>query len=256
MKILCVANHKGGVGKTTTAINVAAGLAKKGKKTLLIDLDAQGNSSVGLGIDTDDSLTLADLLLQDNVEIRDVIQHTEVKNLDIIPSDLSLSTAEVRMSADGGKDYQLRRHIESLTGYDYVVLDCPPNFGTMTINAFTTASDVLMPLELDYFNLKSMNSFLDLLNHVRKKITPVVKHDVDVFGVLITSFDPRTNISKEVLKALEGIFPKKILKTRIPVNVKLKEAQAARKCIFDYDNKSKGAEAYQNAVSELMERGL
>lgn len=256
MKVLCVANHKGGVGKTTTSINIAAGLAKRGKRTLLIDLDAQGNSSVGLGINTDNVYTLSDLLLQEEVKVEDVIQHTAIENLDIIPSDLSLSTAEVRISAEGGKDYQLRRYVENLKNYDFVILDCPPNFGTMTINAFTTASKVLMPVELDYFNLKSLYSFLDLLNHVRKKVTPVVKHDIDIFGILITSFDPRTNLSKEVLSSIEESFPKKLMETRIPINVKLKEAQAAHKSIFDYDSTSKGAEAYKNAVTELLERGL
>jgi len=253
---MCVANHKGGVGKTTTSINLASGLANKGHKTLLVDCDPQGHSSAGLGIETEDNLTLADLLIQDNIDAKDVIQKTGVKNLDIIPCDLSLSNADLHMSVSGGKDYQLRARLEKVRGYDFVVLDCPPNFGTLAINAYTTASKIILPIQLGFFSLKGVNSFMDSLQHVRKRITPIVKHDVNIFGVLITFYDPRTKMAQETLRAVEEIFPEKLLKTRIPQNIKLNEAQAAGKSIFEYDGKCKGAVAYRELTTELIARGL
>ena len=148
MKTVCVANHKGGVGKTTTSINLAAGFANLGYRTLLIDCDPQGHSSAGLGISTNEILTLADLLIQDGVTPADVIHKTNIKNLSIIPCDLSLSNADIHLSVRGGKDYQLRTRLEGLKGFDIVIFDCPPNFGTLAINAYTTASKIIIPIQL------------------------------------------------------------------------------------------------------------
>lgn len=256
MKTFCVANHKGGVGKTTTSINLAAGFANLGYRTLLIDCDPQGHSSAGLGVSTDEIPTLADLLIQDGVTPADVIHKTNVKNLSIIPCDLSLSNADLHLSVRGGKDYQLRTRLEGLKGFDVAIFDCPPNFGTLAINAYTTASKIIIPIQLGYFSLKGVDSFLESIKHVRERITSVVKHDISVFGVLVTFFDSRTNISKEVLESIKEIFPKELFKTMIPQNIKLNEAQASGKSIFEYAPECKGAIAYAELTKEIVKRGL
>ena len=256
MKTLCIANHKGGVGKTTTAINLAAGFANAGRRTLLVDCDPQGHSSAGLGIKTDDTLTLADLLIQEGVTAADVIQPTKLANLSIIPCDLSLSNADLYLSVRGGKDYQLRTRLDGLAGFDIAIFDCPPNFGTLAINAYTTASKIIIPVQLGYFSIKGVSSFLDSLKHVKKQITPVIKHKLDIFGVLVTFYDSRTNIAKETLEAIKELFPAELFETMIPQNIKLNEAQASGMSIFEYDPKCKGAEAYQTLTQEILKRGL
>jgi chromosome partitioning protein len=256
MKTLCVANHKGGVGKTTTSINLAAGLAMEGYKTLLIDCDPQGHSSAGLGIKTDDILTLADLLIQDGVTPADVIHPTAVENLSIIPCDLSLSNADLHLSMRGGKDYQLRTRLEGLKGFDIAILDCPPNFGTLAINAYTTASKIIIPIQLGFFSLKGVSSFLDSIKHVKERVLPVVKHKIEIFGVLITFYDSRTKISKEIFEAIKELFPNELFTTMIPQNIKLNEAQASGQSIFQYDSNCKGAEAYIELTREIIKRGI
>jgi chromosome partitioning protein len=256
MKTLCIANHKGGVGKTTTSINLASGFASEGYKTILVDCDPQGHSSAGLGIKTDAILTLADLLIQDGVTAADVIHPTKIANLSIIPCDLSLSNADLYLSVRGGKDYQLRTRLDGLTGFDIAIFDCPPNFGTLAINAYTTASKIIVPIQLGYFSLKGVSSFLESIKHVKERITPVVKHKLDIFGVLVTFYDARTNIAKETLEAIKELFPVELFETMIPQNIKLNEAQASGMSIFQYDPKCKGAEAYQELTREILRRGI
>lgn len=254
MRTIVIANQKGGVGKSTTTINLGAGLAKRGKKVLLIDADAQGHTSVGLGVNTEEQYTIAELLTKDGVSHKDVIQTTYLKNLDIIPSDLSLSVAEMNLSNQGAKEYRLKTKLKPLKGYDFVLIDCPPTFGTLTMNAFTTASEIILPIQLGYFCLEGVNSFIETINFVNSDIGSVVDHKIDISGVLITFYENRTKLGKEVFSTIKDLFGKTLFKTTIPQNIRLNEAQSNGKSIFDYDNSCKGAKAYLDLTEEILKR--
>lgn len=249
---IVVANQKGGVGKSTTAINLSAGLAKRGKRTLLIDLDPQGHASCGLRIPTDKKLTSAELLLNDTVHPKDVIQRSYIDNLDVIPSDLSLAVAEMKLSSAVTREFKLRNKLLGIQDYDFVIVDCPPTFGTLTMNAFTTCSKVLLPVQLGFFSVEGINSFSSTLNLVNNELGSVARHKIEIGGVIITFYDTRAKLSREVLHMLEEVFEGKLMKARIPVNVKLNEAQAAGQCIFDYAPEARGAIAYGELVDEVL----
>ncbi len=254
MKVIAIANQKGGVGKTTTAINLSAALAKLGKKTLLVDTDPQGHATVGLAIKTKNKKTLAELLTYEDLSAKEVIQKTEIENLDIIPSDLSLAVAEMKLALMGAKEYKLRTKLAKLEGYDFVVIDCPPTFGTLAINAFTFADEVILPIQLSYFSLEGVNNFVETLNFVNKDINGIVNHLVKIGGVLITFCDTRAKIAKEIHASIERVFGRKVFKTKIPQNVRLNEAQSRGKVVFDYDPKCKGAIAYEAFAEEYLSR--
>lgn len=254
MKVIAIANQKGGVGKTTTAINLSAAFAKLGKKTLLVDTDPQGHATVGLAIKTKNKKTLAELLTYDNISPEDVIQKTSQDNLDIIPSDLSLAVAEMKLALMGAKEYKLRTKLSKLDNYDYVIIDCPPTFGTLAINAFTFADEVILPIQLSYFSLEGVNNFVDTINFVNKDINALVNHLIQIEGVLITFCDTRAKIAKEIYSSIERVFGRKLFKTKIPQNVRLNEAQSRGKVVFDYDPKCKGALAYQAFAEEYLSR--
>jgi len=251
MRIIAISNQKGGVGKSTTAINLAAGLARCGKSVLLVDMDPQGNTSSGLGIETESKLTVADLLCDENVNYAHVKQCTYIKNLDIIPSDLSLAIADMKLSSMGAKEFRLKNKLNNVKK-DFIIIDCPPNFGNLTINSFICAKEIILPVQLKYFALKGINSFIDTVHYINEKIGWVQQHKIEISGVLITLHDLRSNSAKEVNHHLESIFGKRLLKTVIPQNVKIDEAQKAGKSIFEYAPDSKGAEAYQNLVNEVL----
>lgn len=250
MRSIAISNQKGGVGKSTTAINLSAGLAYCGNKVLLIDIDPQGNSSKGLGINTESKLTISDLLCNESVSMAEVCQQTYIKNLDIIPADLSLAIADMKLSSMGAKEFRLKNKIEN-EYYDYIIIDCPPNFGNLTINSFICAKEILLPVQLRYFALEGINSFIETVNYINEKIGWVQKHKIGISGVLITFHDLRANAAKEINLALNEIFGSKLLKTSIPQNIKLDEAQKCGKSIFDYAPDSKGAEAYRQLVEEV-----
>lgn len=251
MRIIAISNQKGGVGKSTTAINLAAGLAYCGKKVLLVDLDPQGNSSKGLGISTEHKLTISDLLCDETVTSEDVKQPTYIENLEILPSDLSLAIADMKLSSMGAKEFRLKSKL-STEKKDFIIIDCPPNFGNLTINAFIAAKEILMPVQLAYFALEGVSSFLETVKYINDNVGYVQQHKIQISGVLITFHDLRPNFSRQVKKALEEIFGDKLLNTVIPQNIKLNEAQASGKAIFDYDKESKGAEAYNALVQEVL----
>lgn len=256
MKIIAIANQKGGVGKTTTAINLSAALAKKGKKTLLIDTDPQGHATIGLGVNAKDKKTLAELLTYDQCSLHEVIHPTYHENLAVIPSDLSLAVAEMKMSLMGAKEFRLRTKLSQLKGFDYVILDCPPTFGTLAMNAFTFASEVILPIQLSYFSLEGVSSFLETINFINKDINSIIQHTIKISGVLITFCDTRANIAKEVLTSIERVFENSMFKTKIPNNVRLNESQSHGKDVFEYDSKCKGAMAYEAFAQEFLERSL
>lgn len=255
MRILAIANHKGGVGKSTTAINLGAALARLGKKVLLIDTDAQGHTTIGLNVETKDKQTIAELLCDDTTQPKDVIQQTYIKDLDIIPSDLSLAIAEMKLASMHAKEFKLRNKLKGIKGYDVMIFDCPPTFGTLPMNVFACAQEIILPLQLSYFSLEGVNNFIDTINFINRDIGPIIKHKISIGGVLITFFDTRTNLAKEVHARIKDIFGKKIFKTHIPQNVKLNEAQSHGKAIFDYDPECKGAHAYMSLAKEIISKG-
>jgi len=254
MKKIAIANHKGGVGKSTTCINLGAGLASLGKKVLIIDTDPQGHTTMGLGVDASNLLTIGELLLSEDLSYKDIIQHTYIKNVDIIPSDLRLSMVEMKLSSFPAKEFRLRNKLKGIKGYDVIIFDCAPTFGTLPLNVFNIADEIILPIQLGYFSFEGVNSFIETINTINRDIGPVINHKISISGALITFFDSRTKMSKSVLKNIKSIFGPILFKAAIPQNIKLNEAQAHGKSIFDYDSKCKGAVAYMKFAKEVLKR--
>lgn len=252
MRTIAFLNLKGGTAKTSSAFNVAAGLANQGKKVLLIDADPQGHLSLTAGVDTDDCLTLSDLLINDQISVEDVITSTGVENLNIIPSDLSLAVADAKLSSMSAREFRLRGKLNGLKGYDYLIVDCPPSIGTIVMNVLCVVSEVIVPVSAGYFSLSGLNSLLDAIEYFNTNVGKIVGHKVSISGVLLTFFDPRTNITKEILDTISDLFGNKLLEAKIPINVKINEAQSHHKSIFDFDPKCKGAIAYSELVQEIL----
>ena len=254
MEIIAVANQKGGVGKSTTSINLAAGLAKFHKqRVLIIDLDPQGHSTKGLGINVEDEYTASDFLLED-VGLN-VIQKTSIENLDILPSDISLSLTEMKLATMVAREFRLRSRIAPFKSqYDFIIIDCPPTFGVLTINAFTTANEILMPVQLSYFSMEGVNGFVEAVRFVNSEISPVISHKIEIAHVLITFHDKRPKLSKHIFSSIKEIFEEKLFDTTIPDNIRLNEAQAHGKCIFDHYEDCTGYQSYKNLSEELFKR--
>lgn len=256
MEIIAVANQKGGVGKSTTTINIASILAQNGSKVLVIDLDPQGHCTKGLGVHLEkDEPTVADVLCgSEEVLYVNVVKETSNPNLFILPSNLKLALAEMELASMGAREFKLRTALPMLGKYDYVLIDCPPTFTTLTINAFTTAGSILMPVQMGYFCMEGVDGFVEAVNFVNKKINTVINHKIELKHVLITFFDKRTKLSQEVYSKMEEIFGYKIFENKIPVNIKIGEAQAQGKSITEYDPNCPGAKAYVAVTDEFLRR--
>ena len=252
-RIIAIANQKGGVGKTTTAINLSASLAFMNKKVLAIDMDPQGNTTSGLGIDKNDlTYTVYDLLI-DQVETEACLIKNVFDNLDILPANVQLSGAEIELIGIDKKEYMLKRKIDAIKDqYDFVIIDCPPSLNMLTINSMTTADTILVPIQCEYYALEGLSQLIYTINLVKKRLNP----DLEMEGVVFTMYDARTNLSLQVVENVKNNLHQNIYKTIIPRNVRLAEAPSHGLPIQMYDAKSSGAEAYQLLAKEVIERGL
>lgn len=247
-KIISVANQKGGVGKTTTTVNLSTILAKKGKKVLLIDTDPQGNATSGLGVSKDVELSVYDILIGDT-EFDETLQETAIKNLKVCPSNISLAGAEVQLVSMMSREQRLKTKLDKIKDqYDYILIDCPPSLGLVTLNAFTASDSVLIPVQCEYFALEGLGQLLNTVNLVKKHLNI----NLEIEGALLTMYDARTNLSNQVVKEVKKYFEDKVYKTVIPRNVRLSEAPSYGMPITVYDPRSKGAKAYEKFAKELL----
>ena len=247
-KVISVANQKGGVGKTTTTVNLSTLLAKKGKKVLLIDTDPQGNATSGLGITKEVELSVYDILVGDT-EFDETIQETAIKNLSVCPSNISLAGAEVELVSMMSREQRLKTKLDVIKDrYDYILIDCPPSLGLITLNAFTASDSVLIPVQCEYFALEGLGQLLNTVNLVKKHLNK----NLEIEGALLTMYDARTNLSNQVVKEVKKYFEDKVYKTVIPRNVRLSEAPSYGMPISVYDPRSKGAKAYEKFTKELL----
>ena len=249
-KVISVANQKGGVGKTTTAVNLSALLDKKGKKVLLIDTDPQGNATSGVGVEKTVSFSVYDVLV-DDVEIENTLQMTEMKNLDVCPSNINVAGAEVQLVSKENREYKLKEKIEKIKNdYDYIIIDCPPSLGLVTLNAFTASDSVLIPIQCEYYALEGLGQLINTINLVKRRLNK----ELVIEGALLTMYDARTNLSNQVVKEVKNYFDDKVYKTVIPRNVKLSEAPSYGMPICMYDARSKGSRCYDKFVKEFIKK--
>lgn len=247
-KIISIANQKGGVGKTTTAINLSTVLAKKGKKVLMIDADPQGNGTSGVGVDKDQQFSVYDVLIED-IEIENTLQKTQVRNLDLCPSNINLAGAEVQLVSMENREYKLKEKVDKIKDkYDFIIIDCPPSLGLITLNAFTASDSVLIPVQCEYYALEGLGQLLNTIELVKKRMNK----SLYIEGALLTMYDARTNLSNQVVKEVKNYFGDRVYKNVIPRNVKLSEAPSYGLPITLYDARSKGAKSYDKFVKEFL----
>ena len=247
-KIISVANQKGGVGKTTTTINLSTMLAKKGKKVLLIDADPQGNATSGVGAEKEVEYSTYDILVSD-VEMVQALEKTIIKNLLVCPSNINLAGAEVELVSMMSREQRLKEKLEEIKDkFDYILIDCPPSLGLITLNAFTASDSVLIPVQCEYYALEGLGQLLNTVNLVKKHLNK----NLEVEGALLTMYDARTNLSNQVVKEVKKYFGDKVYKTVIPRNVRLSEAPSYGMPITEYDPRSKGAKTYEKFTKEFL----
>ena len=249
-KIIAMANQKGGVGKTTTAVNLSAMLAKKGKKVVLIDSDPQGNATSGVGVDRQIGYSVYDVIIND-ISIENALQDTVVENLKICPSNINLAGAEVELVSLVSREQRLKMQLDKIKAeYDYIIIDCPPSLGMLTLNALTAADTVLIPIQCEYYALEGLGQLVNTIELVQQHLNK----SLEIEGVVLTMFDVRTNLSNQVVKEVKNYFDDKVYKTEIPRNVKLSEAPSYGLPITIYDSRSKGAKSYEKLTKEFLKK--
>lgn len=247
-KVISVANQKGGVGKTTTTVNLSAILAKRGKRILLIDADPQGNATSGIGMDKDVEFSTYDLLISEQPAV-DIIKKTEVKNLYICPSNMNLAGAEVQLVSMMSREQRLKEKLDPIKDkFDYIFIDCPPSLGLITLNAFTASNSVLIPVQCEYYALEGLGQLINTVELVKKHLNK----GLYIEGALLTMYDIRTNLSNQVVKEVKRYFNNKVYKTVIPRNVRVSEAPSYGLPITIYDPHSKGAKSYEKLGKEFL----
>ena len=249
-RIIALVNQKGGVGKSTTAVNLGAALAVHGHRVLVVDTDPQGNTTTGFGIDkTALSRDVYNVLMQE-ATVDDVVVKTEIDNLTLVPATINLAGAEIELVYGLSRETRLRQAIRPIADrYDFVFIDCPPSLGLLTINALTAAQEIVIPVQAEYYALEGLSQLTAVVRRVREALNP----DLHVSGVLVTMFDGRTRLALEVLDELEKFFPQQMFKTQIPRNVRLSEAPSFGKPVILFDLKSRGAQAYLSLAKEMTE---
>ena len=251
-RIIAIANQKGGVGKTTTAINLSASLAEKGQKVLAIDMDPQGNMTSGLGLDKDDvDKTIYDMIIGES-EIETVIKKETIENLDILPSNVDLSAVEIELIDVENKEFIVKNSIQKIRdNYDFIIIDCPPSLSLLTINAMTTADSVLVPIQCEYYALEGLSQLIHTVELVKERLNS----NLEIEGVVFTMYDARTNLSLQVVENVKDNLQQNIYKTIIPRNIRLAEAPSHGLPINLYDAKSTGAESYMLLAEEVINKG-
>ncbi|MEF9922854.1 MAG: AAA family ATPase [Anaerovoracaceae bacterium] len=250
-KAIAIFNQKGGVGKTTTNINLGASLAQRGKKILMLDIDPQGNTTSGVGIAKKELTdTIYELMVEDNYDVKKAILPTNIKNLDIIPASVDLAGAEVELVALEGRERRLKQALDQIKGdYDYIFIDCPPSLGLLTINSLTAVDSVLIPIQCEFYALEGVSQLVSTIELVKKNFNK----KLEIEGVILSMFDGRTNLSVQVVQEVKKYFGNKVYSTVIPRNIRLAEAPSFGMAITEYDPKSKGAEAYSDFAEEFLE---
>jgi chromosome partitioning protein len=247
-KIIAVVNQKGGVGKTTTAVNLTACLYEKGKRVLLVDFDPQGNATSGMGVNKSASPNIYDVLVNDIFSEKAIIK---TRFGHVIPTGISLSGAELELVTLPEREFRLKHALEPLkSSYDYIIIDCPPALGLLTLNALCAGDALLIPVQCEYYALEGLSDLMQTVRYVRSKLRP----DLDIEGVLLTMYDSRTNLSTQVADEVKRYYPGKVFKTTIPRNVRLSEAPSHGVPVTYYDRSSKGADSYVELAEELMKR--
>ena len=249
VKVISIFNQKGGVGKTTTNVNLCAALALKGKRVLSIDIDPQGNSTSGFGIDKNQlEYTIYDVLIED-YDINKIILKTDIENLELIPANIQLAGAEIELTNTKYREKKLKDKINLIEKkYDFIIIDCPPSLGLLSLNALTASTSVLIPIQCEYYSLEGVGQLIDTVKLVRKNLNP----KLEIEGVLLNMFDGRTNLSIQVVEEVKKYFKDKVYRTVIPRSVRLAEAPSFGQPIMMYDEKSKGSTAYIKLSEELI----
>ena len=248
-RIIAVANQKGGVGKTTTTINLSASLAEQGKKVLLVDLDPQGNATSGVGVDKRELENTVYELLLDEITVDECVIETDFLNLSVLPSNINLSGVEIDLLDMEDREYCLKNILDKEKGkYDFIMIDCPPSLSMLTVNAMTTAGSVLVPIQCEYYAMEGLSQLIHTINLVKKKLNPALAME----GVVFTMYDSRTNLSQEVVDSVKEVLEERVFETTIPRNVRLAEAPSYGMPICAYDAKSAGAESYNRLADEII----